>query len=147
MEQHVNKILWIDDDINGYPLMPYLDEFDDRGIYEIVKAVNPDEMESELRKHYDLKCIIVDICMPLGEKIPFGEAKGGMQTGLVILKRLMGNPKLEGVKKVVFTMVESPEVREYCKAQNPEIPYLEKKTFNTSKKLVDKIERIIRQQQ
>jgi len=126
MEQQVKKILWIDDDINRYSLMPYIDELKERPFFKIIKVENPDEIKEKLSKEHDFRCIIVDISMPTGNNIPFGEAKGGMQTGLVILKQLVDNEKLINVKKVVFTIVDNAEVREYCENQKPKIPYLEK---------------------
>ena len=113
MEQQVKKILWIDDDINRLTLQPFVDELEEEG-YLVIRAENPDESDKILKKQLDFLCIIVDISMPLGERIEFGKAKGGMQTGLVILKELVENPNLNDVKKVVFTIVENAEVREYC---------------------------------
>jgi CheY-like chemotaxis protein len=130
MEQQVKKILWIDDDVNRYSLMPYIDELNEKG-FTIVKAENPDEIYKILSRQKDFLCIIVDISMPLGEKIPFGEAKGGMQTGLVILKKLVEDKTLANVKKIVFTIVNDDEVREYCNSQTPSIPYLEKSKYFT----------------
>jgi CheY-like chemotaxis protein len=130
MEQQVKKILWIDDDVNRYSLMPYIDEFKEKG-FTIVKAENPDESDEILTKQKNFICIIVDISMPLGEKILFGEAKAGMQTGLIILKKLVDDSNLNVVKKVVFTIVDDAEVREYCNKQTPSIPYLQKHNFCT----------------
>jgi CheY-like chemotaxis protein len=141
MEQ-LKKILWIDDDINRFPLMPYIDEFKEKG-YTIVKAENPDESSKIINSNDDtFLCIIADISMPLGENIKFGEAKGGMQTGLVVLKELVDNPKLNSVKKIVFTIVDDGEVRDYCNSQTPPIPYLQKHKWLTDA-FVEKIEEII----
>ncbi|MDR1340283.1 MAG: hypothetical protein LBK58_09565 [Prevotellaceae bacterium] len=141
MEQQVKKILWIDDNVNRYSLMPYIDELNEKG-FTIVKAENPDESDDILSKQKDFLCIIVDISMPLGEKIPFGEAKGGMQTGLVILKKLVEDKALDNVKKIVFTIVDNAEVREYCNSQTPKIRYLEKYRYFTDA-FVDEIKTII----
>ena len=141
MEQ-VKKILWIDDDINRSPLMPFVDEFKEKG-YAIVKAENPDEGFEIVSRQHDFLCIIVDISMPLGESIPFGEAKGGMQTGIVILKRLIDNPNLKNVKKVVFTIVDDADARAFCKSSTPPIPYIQKHKFFTDT-FVKEIEGIIK---
>lgn len=138
MEQ-IKKILWIDDDINRFPLMPYIDEFNEKG-FVILKAEDPDESEKILSIEHDFLCIIVDISMPLGESIQFGEAKGGMQTGLVILKKLIDNPKLNDVKKVVFTITDDAEVRDYCNKQ--QISYMQKHQY-CADIFVEKIEKII----
>jgi CheY-like chemotaxis protein len=143
MEQQAKKILWIDDDINRYSLMPYIDEFNENG-FEIVKAANPDESDIILSTQHDFQCIIVDVSMPLGENIKFGEAKGGMQTGLVYLQKLVDNANLNNVKKVVFTIVDNSEMREYCKSQTPEILYLEKHRYFTDT-FVQKIKNILSQ--
>ena len=137
-----NKIIWIDDDINSFPLMPYIDELEDSDLFEIVGVANPDDIEKSLAENPDVKCIIVDISMPSGKSIPFQDAKGGMQTGLLVLKKLVDDTSLKDVKKVVFTIVNNSEAREYCKIQQPEIPYLEKCQFLTER-FVTKMNEII----
>jgi len=143
------KILWIDDDINRFALMPYVDEFQSRG-YEIDKAENPDEINNILEHTLSqdgaildlsvLRSIIVDVSMPTGVHIKYGEAKGGLQTGFVVLKKLVDNPRFDSVKKIIFTIVDNPEVRRYCKEND--IEYLEKRNF-LSDTFVDKVEEII----
>jgi len=143
------KILWIDDDINRFALMPYVDEFQDRG-YDIDKVENPDEINNILEQNPIPDGIIVDLCMPMGiivdvsmptgKNIGYGEAKGGLQTGFVVLKRLMANPQLNNVKKIIFTIVDNPEVRRYCEENG--IEYLEKRNF-LSDTFVNKVEEII----
>jgi len=141
MEQ-VKKILWIDDDINRIPLMPFVDEFKEKG-FTIIGVENPDEINEKLCSNQcNFQCIIVDISMPLGEIIQFGEAKGGMQTGFVILKKLVETPELNEVKKVVFTIVDDAEVRTYCKSLDPQISYLPKHKYFTDT-FVNEIENII----
>ena len=123
------KILWIDDDINRFPLMPYIDEFKEQG-FTIIGVENPDEIEEKLSSNNnDFLCIIVDISMPLGSKINSGEAIGGMQTGLVILKELVENANLNKIKKVVFTITDNSKVKTYCSTQNPPIPYFQKQKY------------------
>ena len=123
------KILWIDDDINRYPLMPYIDEFKEQG-FTIIGVENPDEIEEKLSSYNnDFLCIIVDIAMPIGNKINFGEAIGGMQTGFVILKELVENTNLNEIKKVVFTITDISEVKKYCNAKKPPIPYFQKQKY------------------
>ena len=145
MEQEIKRILWIDDDIEGYPLIPYIDEFKVNG-FTIVKAKNPDESEKILSKEHDFQCIIVDISMPCGNRIPMKAVKGGMLTGLVVLKELVDNPDLKNVKKVVFCAVVDKEVQDFCEKQTPQIPCL-KIIENAPHELVEKIEMIISQPQ
>jgi CheY-like chemotaxis protein len=126
MEQ-LKNILWIDDGIESSALRPYIDEFNENG-FTIIRAANPDECDEILNSRQDFQCIIVDISMPLGQTIKYGEAKGGFLTGLVVLKKIVDNPKVKNVKKIVFTIVENnADVREYC--TNNHIEYLEKQRY------------------
>jgi len=123
------KILWIDDHINSLSLIPYIDEFKEQG-FTIIGVENPDEIEEKLSSNNnDFLCIIVDILMPPGKKINFGKALGGMQTGFVILEELVENTNLNKIKKVVFTQTNISEVKTYCDAQNPQIPYYQSKEY------------------
>lgn len=124
--EKMNKILWIDDDIKRRELRTDIDEFEYQG-YQIVPAANPDELETIISSQTDFECLIIDISMPTGKNIDFGEAKGGMRTGLVVLKKLVNNPKFKEVKKVVYTIVDDEETRNYCEDNN--IPYLEKQNY------------------
>ncbi len=138
----LKKIIWIDDNINRFSLMPYIDEFVEQG-FTIIKVENPDEIDKQLELHNtNLKCIIVDISMPAGEKISSGEAKSGMQTGLVVLKQLVKNESLQNVKFVVFTIVDNPEVIDFCNNQSPQIPYFQKNKYFTDT-FVDEIKILI----
>lgn len=138
----IKKILWIDDDINRFSLMPYIDEFVEQG-FLIIRVENPDEIDEQISLHLnDLQCIIVDISMPPGNNISFGEAKAGMQTGLVILKKLVENTALNSIKKVVFTIVDNADVRDFCNSQMPKIPYLQKHKYFTDT-LVSEIQKLV----
>ena len=130
MEKTVSKkILWIDDDINGFPLIPYIDEFKEQG-FTIIGVENPDEIEEKLSSNNnDFLCIIVDMSMPVGNKINFGKAIGGMQTGLVILKELVENPDLKEIKKVAFTKSNNSEVKTYCNSKKTPIPYFQSQDY------------------
>jgi len=133
------KILWIDDDINDARLMPYADEFEGQG-FTIVGVDNPDDIEETLSLNKNnFLCIIVDMAMPFGNKLNYGETKGGLLTGLTVLKELVENVKLNGVKKVVFTITDDSEVKVYCKKQ--QIPYFQKQKYSTSE-LVEQIRKI-----
>lgn len=138
MEQ-VKRILWVDDDVKRLELSVDIDEFNDRG-FEVIKASNPDECKEIIAQRQDFKCIIVDISMPTGKSVDFGAAKGGMRTGLVVLKELVKNDRLNNIKKVVYTIVDDEEVRNYCEENN--IPYLSKRNF-LSDTFVTRISKII----
>jgi CheY-like chemotaxis protein len=140
MEQ-LKNILWIDDDIKSRVLEPYIDEFKDNG-FTIIRAANPDEGNQILNSQQDFQCIIVDITMALGKSIAYGEAKGGLLTGWIILKNLINDSRLDNIKKIVFTIVDNAEVREYCAKKS--IPYLEKQKF-LAHTLVAKVKEILAQ--
>ncbi|KAA6335362.1 hypothetical protein EZS27_016400 [termite gut metagenome] len=133
------KILWIDDDINRQVLKPYIDEFEENG-FAIIGVANPDEIENKLNLMQNLKCIILDISMPYGTKIDPVEAKQGIKTGLIVLQQLVNNLSLKNIKKVVFTITDNDEVRDYC--DKNVIDYLEKKSFMAGT-FVDRIKKII----
>lgn len=135
----MKKILWVDDDIKRLELSVDIDEFIDKG-FEIIKAANPDECSEIIEQRHDFGCIIVDISMPTGKNIDFGEAKGGMRTGLIILKNLVKNEELKNIKKVVYTIVDDEEVRNYCEENN--ITYLSKRNY-LSDTFVEKISQLI----
>ena len=134
------RILWIDDSINRFALTPYVDEFEDSG-YEVVRAENPDEADGILAVRQDFQCIIVDLVMPRGEKISCGESRGGMRTGLVVIKKFIANPALDHAKKVMCTIMNDAAVRDYCVSRR--IPYMEKQRFLPDA-FVREIEKIIR---
>ena len=134
------KILWIDDDINRMALKPYIDEFYDNGI-KIIPAESPDESDKILSEQKDFQCIIIDLSMALGENINCGEAKSGMMTGLIVLKKLIANTELDKIKKIVFTIVpDTAEVQGYCNANN--VYYLRKRDHMTDT-FVEEIKKII----
>lgn len=138
----VKKILWIDDDLRRPELSIDIDEFNENG-FEIIIADNPDECSEIIAKRHDFECIIIDISMPLGKSIDFGEAKGGMRTGLIVLKNLVNNKKLKKIQKIVYTIADDDEVRDYCEDNN--IPYLRKQMY-LSDTFVDEVKHIISQQ-
>jgi len=131
------KILWIDWNINRLEFLeffPYTSEFRDEG-FEIIKAENPDESDEILAKQHDFNCIILDIILQVGKKMRYREAKGGLRSGLLLLKQYVNNPELNNIKKAVFTLVDDAEIREYCQEHN--ILYLGKQKY-TTKALVKK---------
>jgi DNA-binding NarL/FixJ family response regulator len=130
-----NKILWIDDDIHRMALKPYIDEFKDKG-FDILGAENPDEIDKILAEQDHIQCIIIDVSMPHGEKIAYDEAKGGMRTGLIVLKKLI----LKRIVKVVFTIVDDMEMRKFCDENG--IEYLKKQDYFTNT-FVDKVKKIL----
>ena len=135
------KILWIDDNINNTKLRPYIDELKEND-FEIIPAENPDESDRILAERQDFRCIIVDLIMPRGSD----EAKYGLNTGLIVLKKLVDNEKLANVKKVVFTIRkdnDAKEVIDYCEENKNNNVYFLKKDDYYPDSFVEKIKLII----
>jgi len=143
MEQSKIKILWIDDDIFRLKLRPYIDELEDSGLFKVVGVANPDDIEKSLAENADVKCIIVDISMPTGKDIDVGEAKMGMRTGLLVLKKLNEDSNLTAIKKVVFTIVTDEQVKAYCESNG--IKCLIKQSFLTDT-FLEEIKKIINEE-
>ena len=135
----MKNILWIDDDINRMALMPYIDELEEGG-FKVIKASNPDEFEKILSENQDFDCIIIDVIMPLGQSREYANERGRMQTGKILLQKLIDNRLLPSVKKVVFTMADNADVRQYC--DDHSVPYLEKQEF-LSGIFVEEIKKIL----
>lgn len=140
MEQKEQKrIIWIDDDVKRASLRPYLDELFENG-FDIEKVKNPDLIDSAFSNCPDFVAIIIDVLMPTGNSIGFKEANGGLWTGLIVLKRLLEDPRTSNKPLIVFTIVNDIVVKEYCKKRG--IPFLNKKDYNCSS-FVDKIKELI----
>ena len=52
--------------------------------------------------------------MPPGD-IDFGEARGGLRTGIVILKKILEDRDLETIPKIVVSNVDDSVVIDFCK--------------------------------
>jgi len=122
------RIIWIDDDINGLYLRPYVDEFEEND-FEIIKVMKADDVDNILQNEItdSLTAIIIDISMPPGDNINFREARGGLRTGKIILERLLSDMSISSVPKIVFTNVDDEEVEQFC--MNNSIPYLKKENY------------------
>lgn len=134
------RIIWIDDDINGFFLRPYVDEFEEND-FEIIKVMKIEEVDSILQNEItdSIIAIIIDISMPPGENISFREARGGLRTGEIILKRFLCNESIASIPKIVFTNVDDEEVEQYC--EDNRIPYLKKEHY-FSDEFVDYIDNL-----
>jgi len=104
------EILYIEDEIDLEKEFPEILAIEG---YDVDKARNGDEALQKLRNHgkeYDL--IILDIMMPTGEEIaPDQSAKGGFETGKVILKKLRHELKLQ-IPVIVLTAYSKPETED-----------------------------------
>ena len=133
-------ILWIDDEINTSSLRPYLDEFGENGV-SIVKVKNLDALNHIIDSVWSsLSVIILDIIMPPGENIGLNRAKGGLQTGLIVLENLLNDERLNNVPKIVFSNINVFEIKAFCKKNN--IPILRKSDY-ASDEFIKKVDEII----
>lgn len=136
------KIIWIDDDINRSFLRPYVVELMDND-FDIIKVNASDDVKNNLENmkgDNSLVAIIIDIAMPTGNIINFRKARGGLRTGIIILKDLLKNENYAKVPKIVFTNVDDEEVKKFCKGND--IPYLKKVEYFPDM-LVDEIMNLI----
>lgn len=115
------RILWLDDDINSPELEPERDEFSEHDC-EVIPAPNPDVFFEKLKDEENIGCIIVDLSMPTATSIDFAEAHGGTRTGIAVLRKIKEKDK--PIPKVVYTIVDDDEAKEYCLNNN--IIYLHK---------------------
>ena len=110
MEDKQKKILWIDDDVNKPELSCDRDALEERGCI-ITSVINPDNIPHESISQFD--CIIIDLFLPVGEKMSLTDTQFGSITGFISLKNIITHyPKS---KIVVYSMFEFPDVRAYCK--------------------------------
>ena len=111
------RILWIDDDVNNPELQTEKFELE-KNDFIVVGSETPDAGLEVLKTDTDFGCIIVDISMPRGKNISFAEARGGMRTGLIILRRLLADTRLNNIKKIVYTVIDDGEIIKECENQN-----------------------------
>lgn len=133
------KIIWIDDDIETPILDPYVDELEEDG-FSIIKVKKTDGFMDLIKNESDtITAILVDIIMPPGD-IDFGEARGGLRTGIVILKKILEDRDLETIPKIVVSNVDDSVVIDFCKKQS--IPCLSKGEY-FSNTFVEKVKELI----
>lgn len=113
----MNKILWVDDDINTIGLRAFVDEFSDDGI-EIEKINNPDAFQTVL-DNITFDCLIMDMMMPTGENLTLQETKGGLHTGLRLLETYLKKGNTKPI--IIFTVLNDEIVREW--ASDHDVPY------------------------
>ena len=117
------RILWIDDDVNNSELQTEKFELE-KNDFIVVGKETPDAGFEVLKTDTNFRCIIVDISMPRGKNISFEEARGGMRTGLIILKRLLADTRLNNIKKIVYTVIDDGEIIKEC--ENKNVLYIKK---------------------
>ncbi len=130
MNMNKLKILWVDDDVNNPELRSDKDMLESIGceitavesVEKLMQIINNEEGQS-----CDFDIIILDLSMPTGS-LELSETQFGTRTGKVLLDRLM-NSRLKDVKKIVYTIVDAAEVREYC--SNNSIPYWSKADYTS----------------
>lgn len=118
------NVLWVDDDVNRFALLPDRDELESRGC-RIIEAPRPEDFLKVLNDQlFQIDCIIIDIAMPTGT-LDMTESEYGMRTGFVLINKIRkSNSKYKNAKIIVYTVMEDSEVRQSC--QNHNILYLSK---------------------
>lgn len=120
------KIVWIDDDIDTSILRPYVDEFEEND-FEIVKLESIDNLLPFLKEEANtISAILVDIIMP-PLHLDFKETRGGLRTGLVVLKNIKKEKSLNEIPLIVVTNVDDDIVKAFCNQNR--IPCIEKKNY------------------
>lgn len=114
---NMKKILWVDDDVNTGALRAFVDEFVDNGI-QVEKIDNPDDFLNMLPRS-DFDCLILDVLMPVGQKLSREETEGGTATGLALLNRYLKEPVQKPV--IICTIRNDEQVRRFAIERN--IPY------------------------
>ena len=99
--------------------------------------LNPAILKIEAEK--SLSAILVDIAMPPGH-LDFRETRGGLRTGIVVIKELLKEDSLKSIPIIVFTNVDDVAVNDFCKDRS--IPYLRKEDYFSDKFVVE-IDKII----
>lgn len=133
------KIAWIDDEINKFLLRPYVDELEENN-YEVVKINSTENLIQHLKEESaSLAAILIDIIMPpVG--LDFAETRGGLRTGLVILKKIRAESSLSGIPLIIVTNLDDEVTKKYCEVNK--IPYITKSNY-FSDEFVRKISDII----
>lgn len=114
----IKRVLWIDDDIESSALRPYIDElYENEFVVEKIK--NPDDLDNISDDDWtSFSAILIDVIMPTGYNIDCNQAKDGMQTGFIVLKKLIDKEQLKTVPLIIFTIVEDMEIIDFCNDHN-----------------------------
>ena len=125
--ENKKRIVWIDDDIDTPILRPYVDEFEDNN-FEVIKIKDINNFMDILKKEAknSISAILVDILMP-PQYLDFSETRGGLRTGIVVIKHILNEEELKGIPIVAFTIVDDTEINNFCKGNS--IPCIEKKIY------------------
>lgn len=121
---NIKNILWVDDDVNRFALLPDRDELESRGC-KIIEAPRPEDLFKVLRdQFYQIDCFIIDISMPTGD-LDMVDADYGMRTGFVLIKKIReSNSIYKNTKIIVYSVIGDEDVRQFCR--DNDIPYLNK---------------------
>jgi CheY-like chemotaxis protein len=138
------RIVWIDDYIDTPILRPYVDEFEDND-FEVIKIKEVSNFMEILKKEAKktVSAILVDILMP-PQHFDFSETRGGLRTGIVVIKQILKEGELKGIPIVAFTNVDDSVINEFCREKH--IQCIEKRNY-FSDEFVAKIDEIINAKQ
>lgn len=132
----MKKIVWVDDDINTGVMRAILDEFRDNGV-EVETIDNPDKF-LEILDRSDYDCLVMDVLMPVGQKMSTDETENGLATGIALLKRFL--EKQRKIPVVICTIRNDDVVRLF--ARDHKIPHVTKQDFN-SRELYNHIQEVV----
>ena len=137
MSTEKKNILWVDDDVNRPALLPDRDELELNG-FTIIPVEKADDFLKIIKEGiHKIDCIIIDMSMATGS-IDLKQAKNGTRTGLVLIEALKNSSHYKNVKVVVYSVINSDDIREFC---GDEIPYMDKSI--KSKEFANKIKEIM----
>ena len=102
-------ILWVDDDIETGVMKAYVDEFRDNNI-EVITIDNPDQFLKtfEYIKH---DILIMDVMMPIGDKLNKESTNSGYSTGLELIKNT--EKKIKNNSVIIFSILNTEKIKQY----------------------------------
>jgi len=116
----MEKILWIDDDVD-FALNAFIDELEDDANYQVLRAQTPDKAWQMLEEK-PITAIIMDVMMPTGEIIDSKTSQQGVYTGLRLLEKIKDDPKYAKIPALIFTSLsKDKEVKKWGKENNVRI--------------------------
>lgn len=119
----VITLLWLDDDFGNAAIRTENDDLLLKG-YKIIGVRTPDEFDDIVKGDTSFDCLIIDVSLPVGNRLNVGASKKGMRTGLVLLEEIVQQQRFSNIPIVVYTIVKSDDIKYFCKEHN--ITYIDK---------------------
>lgn len=119
------KILWLDDQINQSYLSTHIIQFALNNC-DVVRFEEPDSflnyIEDEENKPDEVGFVILDVSMPIGEKLSKEHITDNF-VGKVILEKLKKST-FGNIPKMIYTNMDNQDTKDYCTKEK--IPYVDK---------------------